>query len=66
MTPEWVPPWRPGLPQAICRNRDCSLTPPRLCVAVTMIDGLCADCARRLGAKKTKEPEPQVQLGLPI
>ncbi len=47
--PGWVPPWRPGLPQARCTGRLCvgEGIPGKLCVAITLdAEGRCAQCAR--------------------
>lgn len=46
----WVPPWRPGLPQARCVGRPCTSDgahPGKLVVASTLSDeGLCTQCTR--------------------
>jgi hypothetical protein len=48
ITDDAWPPWRPGAPQARCQGSSC--TPDgcsgMLVVASTLIDGLCAACAR--------------------
>ena len=47
--PDWVPPWRVGLPQARCAGRLCNGEglPGRLVVAATLdAEGLCVNCAR--------------------
>lgn len=60
----WVPPWRPGQPQAPCRGPDCSLHPTTLCVASTLVNGLCVQCAKREGATALVAREPVEQLVL--
>lgn len=43
----WIPPWRKGLAQARCQNPGCSQAGAgMLVVAITLADGLCAQCAR--------------------
>lgn len=45
---DWIPPWRKGLEQARCEGPNCTDVPGvgRLVVAITLVDGLCATCAR--------------------
>ena len=47
----WVPPWRPGLAQAMCAGRGCTPVEGvgRNVVAVTLRDGLCVQCAAQVG-----------------
>jgi hypothetical protein len=47
----WVPPWRPGLPQAMCIGRGCTPVEGvgRTVVAITLTDGLCVTCASVVG-----------------
>lgn len=44
---DW-PPWKPGAPQARCIGPNCTPegVPGLLCVASTLVDGLCAACNR--------------------
>lgn len=48
---DWVPPWRPGLPQAMCAGVNCTPVEGvgRRVVAVTLTDGLCSTCASVVG-----------------
>lgn len=44
---EWVAPWRKGLPQARCQGPNCTAAGVgMLVVAITLVDGCCAQCAR--------------------
>lgn len=46
---DWIPPWKPGQPQARCQGPNCQPpgVPGLLCVASTLDDhGQCAACAR--------------------
>lgn len=47
-TADWIPPWRQGLPQARCQGPNCTQVAGvgTLVVAITLTDGLCAQCAR--------------------
>lgn len=43
----WIPPWRKGLEQARCEGPNCTQAGVgTLVIASTLIDGLCAQCAR--------------------
>ena len=53
----WVPPWRPGLPQARCQSANCTPdgVPGTLVVAITLSpEGYCAACARTVDDTHTK------------
>lgn len=46
--PDWVPPWRVGLPQSRCQGPLCTPdgVPGLLCVAMTLDErGWCVQCA---------------------
>lgn len=55
----WIAPWRPGLAQARCRGTHCTPKgqPPLVVVAMTLRDGLCAQCASR--PEPAEEPVTQ-------
>ena len=55
---EWVPPWRPGLPQTLCPG--CS----KNVIAATTTRGHCRECVERLGVLNVVEPvaDPQMTL----
>jgi hypothetical protein len=64
----WIPPWRPGLPQCVCRAGDeCLSRPPHLIVAITAVDGFCVSCAARLGIRPGQVEAPEtIQLSLEV
>lgn len=51
MTDEWIPPWKPGLPQAKCQKCDT------LVVERTLVMGLCAQCAKGTSRKPTEQQQ---------
>jgi hypothetical protein len=57
----FIPPWKPGLAQVHCANRECAT----LVVAITRTRGFCAACTRKLGVKP-EDPPAEEQLEIPL